>query len=218
MKIENSVAIVLGNAIELENQEESATLNSLIQVINSVSFMHQIIFIASDFVAQLLENFEGKKDLNIVIVQVPRTRGALATLCLGLKEIAMDKHLLVLPVNCLASRDSLELFAIELSSSNYKAGVLAINSSNPVYSYARMTRSHKIIELVEKQVVGALALSGHFYFCNVETFLSCATWTFKNNVNTNEKFYIAPALNYFVAAGKEIKLSLLDLKSYTRFD
>jgi hypothetical protein len=217
MKIENSVAIVLGNAIELENQEESATLNSLIQVINSVSFVHQIIFIASDFIAQLLENFEGG-DLNIVIVQVPRTRGALATLCLGLNEIAIDKHLLVLPVNCLASRDSLELFAIELSSSNYEAGVLAINSSNPMYSYARMTRSRKVIELVEKQAVGTLALSGHFYFRNVETFLSCATWTFKNNVNTNERFYIAPALNYFIASGKGIKLSLLDLKSYTRFD
>ena len=216
MKYDNSVAIILANSSDLDSKERLELLNNLNSVIESVSFVTRIVLVASEFVHESLVegglNFSEK----ITIIKVPKTRGALATLCLGIHAAGDASDLLVVPVNCLVEQSALEKFLNHVRSKLNEIGILAINSTDPVYSYARVTQSGQIIEIIEKRVTGNLALSGIFYFRSTKSILTCATWSFKNNLSTNGQFYIAPSLNYFIAKGESFGVVLLELDSFAR--
>ena len=216
MRHGNSVAIILANSNDLEGKESLEILKNLSSVIESVSLVGRIVLVASEFVNESLVKSGMNFSHNVTLIKVPTTRGALATLCLGIHAAGDTNDLLVVPVNCLVEKSAIEKFLNHVQSNLNEIGILAINSTDPIYSYARVTQSGQIIEIIEKRVTGDLALSGIFYFRSAKSLLSCATWSFKNNLSTNGQFYIAPSLNYFIAKGESFGVVLLELDAFTR--
>ena len=80
-------------------------------------------------------------------------------------------------------------------------------------SYIRV-HDGKVIEVIEKNVVGDLATTGIFFFRTRDILLDSAKWAFVNNQTTNSSFYIAPCLNYAISKGLEIGYHVAEDKDY----
>jgi hypothetical protein len=142
-----------------------------------------------------------------------RTAGAIASALLPFDRIEDSSAVALIPTNSLVAHESLFEFMQEMLSSEHDAGVLLVESQNPNFSYVRMFDS-KIIEFVEKNVVGNFATTGVFFFRNKDTLLNCARWALVNNQTTNNQYYVAPSLNYLLTSGRSIGYQVLTIDQY----
>jgi bifunctional N-acetylglucosamine-1-phosphate-uridyltransferase/glucosamine-1-phosphate-acetyltransferase GlmU-like protein len=142
-----------------------------------------------------------------------KTAGAIASALLPYDLIDESDAIALLPTNSLVNRESLVEFAQAMLSSEHDAGVLLVESQNPNFSYVRMFES-KIIEFVEKKVVGNFATTGVFFFRNKDVLVNCARWALVNNQSTNNHYYVAPSLNYLLTSGRSIGYQVLTMDQY----
>jgi dTDP-glucose pyrophosphorylase len=151
---------------------------------------------------------------NIEIVNLgQKTAGAIASALLPYDRIDDSSAIALVPTNSLVAHDSLLEFMQAMLSSEHDAGVLLVESQNPNFSYVRMFEG-KIIEFVEKKVVGNFATTGVFFFRNKDVLLNCARWALVNNQSTNNQYYVAPSLNYLLTSGRSIGYQVLTLDQY----
>jgi hypothetical protein len=153
----------------------------------------------------------------IEVICVPNvTSGALATLAFGLSRIPDNTPFLVVPSNSILPKSEISRFMAEMKLSNSLVGAIAFEGDNPLYSYARLDSSGRVIEVIEKQVSGSCALAGTFFFEDKKLLMDCVRWAMVNNAHTGGKFFVAPSLNYFVAKSLNISLFYIDAKKYVR--
>ena len=141
------------------------------------------------------------------------TAGAIASALLPYDRIDDACAIALLPTNSLVANENLSSFMDEMLNSEYDAGVLLVESDNPNFSYVRMFDS-KIIEFVEKKVVGNFATTGVFFFRKKGVLLECARWAFVNNQTTNNQYYVAPSLNHILTSGGSIGYQVLAPTQY----
>lgn len=163
-----------------------------------------------------LEEFESLHGLTVVQPKGP-TRGALATAMLAVDFMSMDNPIVLIPTNSHLERDVFLDFLDQMIRADYFAGTMCVRSSNPRFSYIRV-HDEKVIEVVEKKVVGNLATTGIFFFRSKEILLESARWAFVNNQTTNSNFYIAPCLNYAISKGLEIGYYVASENTYVHAD
>jgi dTDP-glucose pyrophosphorylase len=151
---------------------------------------------------------------NVEIVNpVQKTAGAIASALLPYDQIDDSTAIALVPTNSLVAHSSLLDFMQAMLISEHDAGVLLVESQNPNFSYVRMFEG-KIIEFVEKRVVGNFATTGVFFFRNKEILVNCARWGLVNNQTTNNQFYVAPSLNYLLTSGRSIGYQVLKEDQY----
>ncbi len=163
----------------------------------------------------LLENLgllPGESKIEIVKPD-QKTAGAIASALLPYDRIDDCDAIALVPTNSLVAHGSLLEFMQAMLSSEHDAGVLLVESQNPNFSYVRMFEG-KIIEFVEKKVVGNFATTGVFFFRNKDVLLNCARWALVNNQSTNNQYYVAPSLNYLLTSGRSIGYQVLTMDQY----
>jgi dTDP-glucose pyrophosphorylase len=163
----------------------------------------------------LLENLgllPGESNIEIVNPD-QKTAGAIASALLPYDRIDDSAAVALIPTNSLVAHDSLREFMQGMLSSEHDAGVLLVESHNPNFSFVRMFEG-KIIEFVEKRVVGNFATTGVFFFRNRDVLLNCARWALVNNQLTNNQYYVAPSLNYLLTSGRTIGYQVLTMDQY----
>jgi hypothetical protein len=141
------------------------------------------------------------------------TRGALATALLPIALINAGEPVLLIPTNSVVDPDVLREFVSKMVRDGVAAGALLFQSNNPDYSYARI-HNNRVIEFIEKKVIGEMATTGVFYFKNKALLLECAKWAFVNSQTTNSQFFVAPSLNYVLTSGQEVGFSQIDPDKY----
>ena len=148
-----------------------------------------------------------------VITMVKPTQGALATALLPIELIDPNEPVLLIPTNSVVEAKSLSKFVSKMVKDRVAAGALLFKSDNPGYSYARI-HNNRVIEFIEKRVVGDMATTGVFYFRDKATLLGCAKWAFVNSQIINSQFFVAPSLNFVLTSGQEVGYSLIDKAKY----
>ena len=148
-----------------------------------------------------------------VVTMSKSTQGALATALLPIEIIEASEPVLLIPTNSVVDPDALREFVSKMVSDGVAAGALLFRSSNPSYSYARIY-NNRVIEFIEKTVVGEMATTGVFYFKDKALLLECAKWAFVNSQTTNSQFFVAPSLNYVLTSGQEVGFSQIDPDKY----
>jgi hypothetical protein len=148
-----------------------------------------------------------------VITMSKPTQGALATALLPIELIKPNEPVLLIPTNSVVDADALSGFVSKMVKGRVAAGALLFKSDNPSYSYARI-HNNRVIEFIEKRVVGDMATTGVFYFKNKAILLECAKWAFVNSQITNSQFFVAPSLNYVLTSGQEVGFSQIDEAKY----
>ena len=153
-------------------------------------------------------------DADIKIVNPPGfTRGALATALLTVDFMSEDLPIVLLPTNSHLESEVFFSFVSQMIQSDNSAGTVCVRSNNPIYSYIRVFEG-KVIEVVEKRVVGDLATTGIFFLKSKNILVESANWSFVNNQSTNRDFYIAPCLNYALSKGLSIGYHVAESEEY----
>jgi hypothetical protein len=158
-------------------------------------------------------NILHSKDEIQLINPLGPTRGALASSLLPIDLLNDFDPVVLVPTNSVTNSETLELFLKTMDESSVAAGIMLIESTDPHYSYARVYQG-KVIEIIEKVIVGNLATTGIYFFRDKQILKECARWAFVNNQSTNGKFYIAPSLNYVLSIGAEIGYQIVDSSGY----
>ena len=148
-----------------------------------------------------------------VITMSQPTQGALATALLPIELIDSNEPVLLIPTNSVVDANALREFVSKMVKDGVAAGALLFRSANPGYSYARI-HNNRVIEFIEKKVVGDMATTGVFYFRDKAILLECAKWAFVNSQITNSQFFVAPSLNYVLTSGQEVGFSQIDESKY----
>lgn len=183
------------------------------RAVDNIPEDNQIIIITNN---QELVNTQISNS-QIEVICVPNvTSGALATLAFGLSRIPDNTPFLVVPSNSILPKSEISRFMAEMKLSNSLVGAIAFQGDNPLYSYARLDSSGRVIEVIEKQVSGSCALAGTFFFEDKKLLMDSTKWAMVNNAHTGGKFFVAPSLNYFVAKSLNISLFFIDAKKYVR--
>jgi dTDP-glucose pyrophosphorylase len=141
------------------------------------------------------------------------TKGALATALLPIDLIKSDEPVVLIPTNSIVQAGELRKFIKQMIADRVSAGALLIKSNNPEYSYARI-HDNRVIEFIEKTVVGNMATTGVFYFKDKALLLQSAKWAFVNSQILNSQFFVAPSLNYILTSGQEVGFSIVDEDKY----
>jgi hypothetical protein len=199
---------------------------------NSHSHWDQVDFIKDTYLSKMLEVFDvfyvgnfqdatnDKLDnLKLIVKNIPtQTNGALATAAFGLSYISNDESFLLVPSNAIIPLTDLRKFSEKMLTTRARVGAVIFKSTDSRFSYARKDREDRLVEIVEKQVVGDSAFAGIYFFANKQDFSDCIQWSMVNNFQTNGQYYISPSLNYFLAMSIRIDLFEIESANYLRFD
>ena len=188
-------------------------LAELAGIIETVLNFSTVILISND--ESLVELVTTRNQL--IFQKVPsQTAGALATAAFGLNRLTDSEPFLIIPSNARILNDGIMKFQSSMGLISPTVGAMIFQETNPLYSYARLDKFGVTIEITEKQVFGDCALAGVYYFNNKRTFIKCVEWAMVNNVQTDGRFFISPALNYFLANSIEISLFEISSRDYAR--
>lgn len=151
----------------------------------------------------LNKNKSEVKEMNGHTIKfLPNTKGALASIGLLLDQVPEGRPVVIVPTNSWIE-EPLQDFLNKMVSDKADVGIAVVQSNSTDLSYVRYV-GHKIVEIHEKEVVGNLALSGHYFFRDKKVILDCLDWAMLNKINKDGLLYIAPSLNYSITKGMRV--------------
>jgi dTDP-glucose pyrophosphorylase len=199
-----------GPKITESKDSKSPTNDFLVQ--NVKDFQQPNSILVSNRPASELKSLGISTGITIVKPQGP-TRGALATALLTVDFMLVNEAIVLIPTNSHLKKEVFVEFLDQMIKDKKSAGTMCVRSNNPLFSYIRVF-DEKVIEVVEKTVVGDLATTGIFFFRDRGILVESAKWSFVNNQTTNSNFYIAPCLNYAISKGLDIGYHVAEDQEY----
>lgn len=211
----NAIYLDGGSALDSSKNSEMSSKRIKIMAASLLSPVGEKNFLVTN---SKLEELETRNILprnsTIKIFNINRpTKGALATALLPIDLIASDEPVVLVPTNSIVDAGELRKFINQMIVDSVAAGALLIESDNPEYSYARI-HDNRVIEFIEKTVVGNMATTGVFYFKDKALLLQSAKWAFVNSQIFNSQFFVAPSLNYILTSGQEVGFCVIDEDNY----
>ena len=166
-------------------------------------------------IAKKIDQFRIKKIDETVLYLEHETQGALATIALAVSHLENNAPIIIQPFDSLINIDFFEAISY-FQNNDCDVGLITVKSDSPELSYLRLN-GNSVLEIVEKEVISEVALTGIFYFKSREILIECIRWSLLYRIQTNGKYYIAPSINAQIALGKKIKLFNIDQKFFYRF-
>jgi Nucleotidyl transferase len=192
--------------------ENSYTLLDV--ALETYSGTSQILVMSERHRADVRHKIKNRETLAIKFLNHP-THGALTSLGMAVDIIPSHMPVVVCPVDGIVTVSITDAID-EMIGQESAASILTFANEDPKYSYVR-TENGQAIEIAEKRVISKHATTGVFIFKNKEIILSCLKWALINNVQTEGKYYVAPALNYLVSNRMKISLFDISAQQYFRF-
>lgn len=82
--------------------------------------------------------------------------------------------------------------------------IMTMYADDPKWSYVRLNKDKKIIEVIEKKVVSNEATVGIYNFARGSEFVCAAENMIKDELRVNGEFYVAPAYNELINCNSNI--------------
>lgn len=213
MKIETA-SIILGSGL---NPDQKIQFDSRISdvVLNYSNYSKSILVVDKEMSENILA-LEFNLLVDVLLLDSP-CKGALATLVLAAAELPEELPILALPINSTINAAIVSEFVQSMKLANADAAIIVFRSNNPELSYVRSDDLGNVVEIAEKLIISELATAGVFFFKNKKIIIDCAKWAMKNNVIFNNKFYIAPSLNFLLTTSQSLKMVEIEDSEYHRF-
>lgn len=146
------------------------------------------------------------------IVRLDReTRGSACSALMAIDHIATDTPLLIANSDQLFEATIAELIA---GFTTADAGIVSFDSVHPRWSYARLNEHGRVIETAEKRPISRHAIAGLYYFKQGQDFVDAAMKMIRKDENVNGSYFIGPALNQMILAGKDIRIHKVNNDCY----
>ena len=177
------------------------------KVVENINVDARFIFIVqkSHFekynLAQLLKIL--KPNCEVVVVD-GITQGAACTTLLASDFINNSEPLLIANSDQLIEWNSNEcLYA--LGADDVDGGILIFKSTHPKWSFVKIEEDGFVREVAEKNPISDNATVGIYYWKHGSDYVKYANKMIKNEIRTNNEFYVCPVYNEAILDGKKIK-------------
>ena len=139
------------------------------------------------------------------------TEGAACTVLTALKYINSDHDLLI------ANSDQFVQIDInKFIKTGQKKGqdglIMTFPSSHPKWSYARVDKKNRVIEVAEKKVISDKATVGIYYYKKGSDFVEGAQSMIEKDIRFNNEFYVCPTYNELILSNKNIGIYSIDIE------
>lgn len=167
---------------------------------------HRFIFVCQK---EHLQEFDLEPVLcsagvNTVIVPIEYvTEGAACTVLLAEQYINNDQPLMIANCDQYISTP-IDTYLKGMEEGDFDGYIMTMTADDPKWSFIRLDDKELVTEVVEKKVVSNEATVGLYNYRHGSDFVSAAYVMMATNDRTNNEFYVAPAYNYMIAAGKRV--------------
>jgi HAD superfamily hydrolase (TIGR01509 family) len=133
-----------------------------------------------------------------------QTQGAACTVLKAVDFIHNNEHLLI------ANSDqwidwNVDSFMWSMIASSADGGILTFKDDNPKWSFAKVGNDGWVSEVAEKRPISNNATCGFYYYKRGREFVEYANQMIAKDIRVNNEFYVCPAFNEAISAGKKIK-------------
>lgn len=142
------------------------------------------------------------------------TRGSACSALMAIDYIANDTPLLIANSDQLFDKTIAEMI---IRFQSVDAGVITFDSVHPRWSYALVDKQDRIIQTAEKNPISRNAIAGLYFFSRGQDFVDAAMQMIQKDENFNGSYFIAPALNQMILAGKDIRIHKIENDKYHTF-
>lgn len=178
----------------------------LVRAGKQLAFRGQYIFILqetmyrTDLSVKLKEAFPNCK-IGVIDFQ---TDGAAETALIAEEFINDDEELIIANCDQIMNWGPYNSDIVLKQLRKYDAGIVTVESTDPKHSYARI-ENNLVTEVVEKEVISDVALTGIHYWKQGSYFVDSARKMLERNLRSgNNEFYIGPTYNILIEEGKKI--------------
>lgn len=155
-------------------------------------------------------------DSTVVIQLEKETKGAACSALMAVDFIDNEDGLLISSSDHIIEC-SLGMMLEEFKSSGCDAGLACFNSVHPKWSFARLDDDGNVVETAEKRPLSRHAIAGLYYFRNGRDFVQAAMQMIEKDAQVNGNFYVAPAMNEMILAGRRIGTYSIPNEAYHNF-
>jgi len=144
------------------------------------------------------------------IVQIDGiTEGAACTVLCGIEYINNDDDLLIANSDQFIDLD-INDFLTEARKGDKDGLIMTFEASHPKWSYARVDANGTVLETAEKKIISPHATVGIYWYKHGKDFVEAAQSMIHKNIRSNNEFYVCPAYNELVLAGKKSYIYPID--------
>ena len=178
--------------------------------------------IDANFILVLQEKFltEQENQLNILkskytldFVTVPKlTMGAAITALAAHKKINPKYDIIFADSDNIFKKNDIVNFISEVRSQNLAGALLTINSDKECYSYAKVDKNGLLIETKEKEVISNHAITGVYYFKNLDDFKDATIDLVVESDLSKGEFYMSNVFNHLKKFNN--KIGVFDIEKF----
>lgn len=84
--------------------------------------------------------------------------------------------------------------------------IMTFKASHPKWSYARVDKDGRVIEVAEKKVISDKATVGVYYYKTGRAFVEAAQNMIAKRIKHNNEYYVCPTFNELILQDKDVRL------------
>jgi len=146
------------------------------------------------------EELKGSEyNLDIIELDKP-TEGSLQTILCAEKLIENNSLMLA---NC----DQKIIFDVNdfiSKCENLDGGLIVFKSASKNHSYVKVDENNIVTEIIEKEVISDIAVSGVYFIKNASKFIEASKSVINNNIRQKGEFYVSSALKIMIEKGLKL--------------
>lgn len=168
---------------------------------------HDIVRFHAERVARLINP-------DVQVFQIERqTGGSGCTALLAACQLDQDNELLIVSANELIKAD-IAVVLDEFRQQDFDGATLCFSSLNPRYSFVRLDESGQAVEVSQRNPISKNATTGLFWYKTTADFVQSAKQMILKDNKTDDLFFIAPAYNEMILAGRTIGVKPIEGELY----
>lgn len=184
-----------------------------------LSVSKQIIFVClkehekkhqvNNFIKNIMELKYSK--LNYKIVLIPSiTRGQVETVLYCKKHINNSDTLVIYNIDTYFKSSRLKSKLLTVKNQQIDGILGAHNSNDQNLSFIELGSDEFVKRTKEKQVISNIASTGLYIFTNGKDFVNAAETMIKNNIKTNNEFFVSELYNILIKDGKKFIIDIAE--------
>jgi HAD superfamily hydrolase (TIGR01509 family) len=146
-----------------------------------------------------------------IVSVLETTEGAACTVLLGVDKLNPSQPLI------LANSDQwvdipIDDFIEDAITSGCDGSIMTFKATEDKWSYARLNKMGRVVEVAEKVPISEHATVGIYYFKHAQDFIEAAFSMIRRNIRTKGEFYVCPVYNELISANKRIKIFEINME------
>lgn len=139
----------------------------------------------------------------ISIPLLTNAQGAACTVLNAVDYINCEEELIIANADQLIDVD-INKFIQFARKSKADGAIMTFGSQHPRWSYARVDKKGRVLEVAEKRVISDQATVGIYYFKKGLDFVKAAFSMIEKNIRFNNDFYVCPVFNEMILDNKSV--------------